>query len=112
MQAEELIIGCQVLIDGVPRVVQAITKKKVGYHIGQNESRMHYERLRDIKPIPLNSSICSIYNEQTSAFMCWDDTCEECSHQYVAYKDGAEFYMRYLHELQLFAKLIKVQFVI
>ena len=44
--------------------------------------------------------------------MCWDDTCEECSHQYVAYKDGAEFYMRYLHELQLFAKVIKVQFVI
>lgn len=57
MKANELMIGDWVLIDGVARKVCAITKHKVGYHLCESESTMHYARLHDVNPIPLTPEI-------------------------------------------------------
>ena len=51
----ELMIGDWIQIDGIPRQVQAITKKKVGYHITPNECRMHYARLSECEYLPIYS---------------------------------------------------------
>ena len=48
---EELTIGDYVLIDGKVRRVEAITKKKIGYHLRD------YARLRDVEPIEINEYI-------------------------------------------------------
>ena len=53
----ELQIGDFVLIDGTPRKVEAITKKKIGYHRKENEPRLYYARLRDVEPIPLDEKL-------------------------------------------------------
>ena len=37
--------------------VASITKKKVGYHIKDNENRMHYARLCDCEPISITTEI-------------------------------------------------------
>lgn len=50
-------IGDWIQIDGIPRQVQAITKKKVGYHITPNECKMHYARLSDVMPIEMTTQI-------------------------------------------------------
>lgn len=46
-------LGDFVLIDGTPRKVEAITKKKVGYHRTENDSRMHYARACEVQPIEI-----------------------------------------------------------
>lgn len=48
-------IGDFVLIDGTPRKVEAITKKKIGYHREENEPRLYYARLHDVEPIEIKS---------------------------------------------------------
>ena len=54
IKSTELMIGDYVLVDGKPRRVESITKKKIGYHINpQTDKRLHYARLHDIEPIPL-----------------------------------------------------------
>lgn len=45
-------IGSWVLVNGVPRQVAYITEKEVGYYRKGN-SRMFYERLDKIEPIPI-----------------------------------------------------------
>ena len=45
-------IGSWVLVNGVPRQVAYITEKEVGYYRKEN-SRMFYERLDMIEPIPI-----------------------------------------------------------
>lgn len=48
----EIMIGDYVLVKGTPRKVEAITKKKIGYHINpQTDNRMYYARLHEIEPI-------------------------------------------------------------
>lgn len=54
---EELTIGDYVLIDGKVRRVEAITKKKIGYHLREGEPRLYYARLRDVEPIEINEYI-------------------------------------------------------
>ena len=61
-------IGDWVLVDGMPRQIQAITKKKIGYHRKENEPRLYYARLRDIEPIEINEYVLRI-----SGF-CLDET--------------------------------------
>ena len=51
----ELMIGDWIEIDGIPRQVQTITKKKVGYHIKPNECYMHYARLSECEYLPIYS---------------------------------------------------------
>ena len=53
----QLMIGDWVLIDGTPRKVEAITKKKIGYHRKENEPRLYYARLHDVEPIPLDETL-------------------------------------------------------
>lgn len=54
-------IGDWVLVDGTPRQIQAITKKKIGYHRKENEPRLYYEMLRDVEPIELTEALlCKI----------------------------------------------------
>ena len=53
----QLMIGDWVLIDGTPRKVEAITKKKIGYHRKENEPRLYYARLHDVEPIPLDEEL-------------------------------------------------------
>lgn len=57
IKAIELQIGDFVLIDGTPRKVEAITKKKIGYHRKEQEPRLYYARLRDVEPIPLDEAL-------------------------------------------------------
>lgn len=52
IKSNELMIGSWVLVNGVPRQVAYITKKEVGYYRKGN-SRMFYERLDMIEPIPI-----------------------------------------------------------
>lgn len=61
MRGDQLMIGDFVLVDGTPRKVQAITKKKIGYHRKENEPRLYYARLHDVEPIELNEDLlCKI----------------------------------------------------
>lgn len=54
IKSTELMIGDYVLVDGKPRRVESITKKKIGYHINpQTDKRLYYARLHDVEPIPL-----------------------------------------------------------
>lgn len=48
----ELMIGDYVLIQGKPRRVESITKKKVGYHVTPND-QLSYARLCEISPIEI-----------------------------------------------------------
>lgn len=57
IKATELQIGDFVLIDGTPRKVEAITKKKIGYHRKEKEPRLYYARLRDVEPISLDENL-------------------------------------------------------
>ena len=57
IRGDQLMIGDWVLIDGTPRKVEAITKKKIGYHRKENEPRLYYARLRDVEPIPLDEEL-------------------------------------------------------
>lgn len=50
-------IGDWVLVDGTPRQIQAITKKKIGYHRKENEPRLYYARFRDIEPIEITEDL-------------------------------------------------------
>ena len=52
IKSNELMIGSWVLVNGVPRQVAYITEKEVGYYRKEN-SRMFYERLDMIEPIPI-----------------------------------------------------------
>lgn len=53
----ELQIGDWVIVDGTPRQIQAITKKKIGYHRKENEPRLYYARLHDVEPIEITEEI-------------------------------------------------------
>lgn len=53
-------IGDFVLVDGTPRKIEAITKKKIGYHRKENEPRLYYARLRDVEPIEINEYVLRI----------------------------------------------------
>lgn len=58
INANELMLGDYVLVSGIPRKVEAITKKKIGYHINtQKDNRLYYARLRDIEPIKITHQI-------------------------------------------------------
>lgn len=51
MKASELMLSDYISYEGKRIKVASITKKKVGYHVKDNENRMYYARLCDCKPI-------------------------------------------------------------
>ena len=57
MRATEIMISDYLSYKGQIIKVASITKKKVGYHIKDNENRMHYARLCDCEPISVTTEI-------------------------------------------------------
>lgn len=57
MKANELMTGDYLSYNGQIIKVANITKKKVGYHIKENECRMHYARLCECNPISITPEI-------------------------------------------------------
>jgi hypothetical protein len=57
MQANEIMISDYLSYEGQIIKVASITKKKVGYHIKDNEYRMHYARLCECKPVFITPEI-------------------------------------------------------
>ena len=61
----ELAIGDYILVNGIPRKVEAITKKKIGYHINpQTDNGLRYAWLRDVEPIKVTNSLFEKVFEQ------------------------------------------------
>lgn len=54
IRADQLMIGDWVEVDGEPRQVCAITKKKIGYHITPTD-RLHYAKLHDVNPLKIET---------------------------------------------------------
>ena len=57
MRATEIMISDYLSYEGQIIKVASITKKKVGYHIKDNEYRMHYARLCECKPVFITPEI-------------------------------------------------------
>ena len=57
MRATEIMISDYLSYKGQIIKVASITKKKVGYHIKDNEYRMHYARLCECKPVFITPEI-------------------------------------------------------
>lgn len=58
IRCSELQIGDYVLVDGTPRRVASITKKKIGYHINpQTDNRLYYARLHNVEPIEITREL-------------------------------------------------------
>jgi hypothetical protein len=133
MVARELQIGDFVLVDGTPRRVEAITKKKIGYHRKEDEPRLYYARLRDVEPIEITEEFITkigfdieknlngwyqarMRTNGFSVYFCatrpnewdWEKTLE------ISHSPLREPYLRktvtYLHELQHAFKLCGIYF--
>lgn len=50
-------IGDWVLVKGTPRKVEAITQKKIGYHINDDKKRLYYARLCEVFPIEITEEL-------------------------------------------------------
>lgn len=58
IKSTELMIGDYVLVQGKPRRVESITKKKIGYHVNKHtDGRLHYARLVEIQPIEITEEL-------------------------------------------------------
>lgn len=58
LKCSELQIGDFVLVDGKPRRVESITKKKIGYHLHpQTDKRLYYAKLHDVEPIEITEDL-------------------------------------------------------
>lgn len=57
MKPTELRIGNLVLYEGKVVKVEQITKKKIGFHRCEGETRMNYARLYEIEPIPITEEL-------------------------------------------------------
>lgn len=65
IRADELMLGDWVSVEGIPRQVEAITKKKIGYHKDkQKDGRLYYARLCEIEPIDLTNALLEKNFEQ------------------------------------------------
>lgn len=61
MTPQELRINNLVRYNSEVVKIEKITKRKIGYHKEENESRMHYARLNEIEPIELTEEIVGKY---------------------------------------------------
>lgn len=58
-------LGDWVSVEGIPRQVEAITKKKIGYHKDkQKDGRLYYARLCEVEPIDLTNALLEKNFEQ------------------------------------------------
>lgn len=75
MKPTELRIGNLVLYEGRVVKVEQITKKKIGYHRYEGETRMNYARLQEVEPIPITEELLTkigfvkrIYSDKIFAY--------------------------------------------
>ena len=115
IRADDLTIGCDVLVNNVLVKVAAITKKKIGYHLKPCENRMRYARLCEVFPVPLSSALAEQFNDHLRqigligiVYLYWDSECGDCSHQYCLCYKGNMHTVRYLHELQIVANIFNI----
>ena len=109
MKAEDLRIGNLVRYNGEVVKIEQITKRKIGYHKEENESRRHYARLNEIEPIVLTEEIIgkyfihlgASYYRDNSRVEIYQTRCGWClsvnNSPYTAYINTI---VEYLHELQ------------
>ena len=109
MTPQELRIGNLVRYKGEVVKVEQITKRKIGYHKEENESRMHYARLSEIEPIPLTEEIIGKYfihcgasyyrdNKRAEIYQTRDGWCINVNNS--TYTTMVSAIVKYLHELQ------------
>ena len=109
MKPQELRIGNLVQYKGEVIKVEQITKRKIGYHKGENESRMHYARLSEIEPTELTEEIVGKYfihcgatylrdMNRTEIYQICKGWCLNLNNSnYTAYVSTI---VKYIHELQ------------
>lgn len=101
IRADQLMIGDWVEVDGEPRQVCAITKKKIGYHIAPTD-RLHYARLHDVNPLKIE-----ILKQEAGFFLVND----EIRIEFSADTFGNVEY-RYYDGLLLFTNLIQEKLIL
>lgn len=77
MLQADVMIGDYLSYNGQIIKVASITRKKVGYHIKDNECRMHYARLCECKPISLAPEILARMGLTIEEVPKYDDTYTE-----------------------------------
>ena len=89
----ELQIGDYVLVGGKPRQVQAVTKKKIGFHIDkQNDKRLYYARLKELEPIAITKELLAA-NNFVENLCYWDYHIDEhLTFQYYFHEHRVEKY--------------------
>jgi hypothetical protein len=110
MRVNEIMISDYLSYEGQIIKVASITKKKVGYHIKDNEYRMHYARLCECEPVFITPEILEklgfekwddgwyIYDyENTGIEIAWAGTILKINGEYVNLELPA---VMYLHQLQ------------
>lgn len=122
MKYAELSIGNLVYYNGNVIKVESITKRKVGYHLKPNESRMHYARMSEIFPIPITEEIlkkfgfkemfgrgCDSYEKYLSNYhrieVVMDENIIDAHIRYGGWKCHLRT-IKYLHELQNIVRAI------
>jgi hypothetical protein len=121
MKASELMLSDYLSYKGRVIKVASITKKKVGYHIKDNENRMHYARLCDCEPISVTTEIlekngwASMKNGSgdfilTKPMVGNDVTITKIINGYVMVHGAFNgLRIRYIHELQHALRLCKIE---
>ena len=129
MKANELMSGDYLSYNGQIIKVASITKKKVGYHIKENECRMHYARLCECNQVSITPEIL-----EKNGFRVREDTDDTEYYYYDGYRINVDFYeglpeddipptiflsidfaekditmpIEYVHELQRALRLFKI----
>jgi len=121
MKASELMLSDYLSYEGKRIKVASITKKKVGYHIKDNENRMYYARLCDCKPILITTEILekngweSMKNGSgdfilTNPMVGNDATITKTINGYAMIHGVFNgLVIRYVHELQHVLRLCKIK---
>lgn len=135
IKATELQIGDFVLVDGTPRKVEAITKKKIGYHRKENEPRLYYARLHDVEPIEITEEFLfnhgfkvnrkyKIYEWKERLYGCMGQTLSVTTPRYLQFEPQMKFWgidnphtgfewrgcFEYVHEFQHIVKSCDINF--
>ena len=108
-----------VLINGKIRRVEAITKRKVGYHI-KPEDQLHYARLQDVFPVKIeNLKVvgleASVNDNISISFKCGDFDFEQHFHTIKVrncFKECLILREWHLHLLQHILKALDIKYEI
>jgi hypothetical protein len=116
---QDLQILDYVLVDSKIRRVEALTKRKVGYHI-KPEDQLHYARLQDVFPIEIKElriEGLNIYinNDITLEFKCGDFEIENFNHTIKVsncFDESVILREWHLHLLQHIFKVLDIKYTI